>query len=84
VRALLRHVARVVRDPNAQRGAAFLALSWGLRHLWEDTFHRLDDLEQARGMVPLDDVVTVADLDKVKRELRLEIAASSPGAPEAP
>jgi hypothetical protein len=69
VKRLIAFLRQHAGDPTFWDGLAFLAVLEGSRRLWERTMTRLAELEEARGMVPLDDVVTVGDLDRTKREV---------------
>ncbi len=75
MRRLGRFLWAKARDDRLWDAMALGMAVYGTKHLWERTMSRLDDLEAAtaNGTVPLDDVATMADVDRAKREVLAQL-----------
>jgi hypothetical protein len=78
VRALLRRVWALRNDASFWRGVALAGAVYGAKHLCEETFSRLEELEKKfeKGATQLDDIATVADIEKLRSELTDQIAGA--------
>lgn len=71
MRRLIRKGLAKLREPSVQRSIQLLTVAAGfgaLKQLLEDYANRLDALEE-RGLVPIDDLVTVGDVAKLDRRI---------------
>lgn len=74
-----------LRSDKAQRTLQLLAVAAGfgaLKQILQDHEKRLEDVEE-RGLAPLDDFVTLRDLEKIEGRLG-ELEGADIGGPETP
>lgn len=77
--ARIRKVAAWAQQPKVQRSFRIAAVAFGatcLKQLLTEQNERLDALEE-RGLVPLDDMVTLGDMAKIDR--RVWVLEGEPG-----
>jgi hypothetical protein len=68
---LLRRLVTWGRSPKVQRAVQLAGITFGAtcaKNLFEEIYGRLDALEE-RGLVPLDDLVTIGDVAKIDRRV---------------
>lgn len=71
MRARLRQAWAWLQRDSTQRSIQLLVVAAGfgaLKQILEDHHKRLDELEE-RGLVPLDDLVTLRDLEKIEARI---------------
>ncbi len=79
MRRLIARAIAKLREPKVQRAIQLAGITFGAtcaKNLFEEIYGRLDDLEE-RGLVPLDDLVTVRDVSKLDR--RVWVLEGEPG-----
>lgn len=82
MRAALARLRAFLGRPQVQKAIDLAIIGYGLSRLaalLKEHEERLGELEE-RGLVPLDDLVTLRDLEKVEGDVRaLQEAAGAPG-----